>query len=223
MSSDAPGTGRERVLFVLKTVGPQTTARIAKRLGVTGMAVRQHLAVLQEEKLVDFTNDRRKVGRPARLWSLTPEACDRFPDCHAELAVGILQAVQSALGDEGLVRLTEERTRQQAESYGARMPAKNAPIEERVATLARLRREDGYMAESHRNRDGTFQLLENHCSILKAAHYCPKLCGGELAVFRAVLGESVSVDRVQHILAGDRCCSYGIREHASEPASGGAP
>jgi predicted ArsR family transcriptional regulator len=35
ISSDAPGTGRERVLFVLKTKGPQTAARMAKRLGVT--------------------------------------------------------------------------------------------------------------------------------------------------------------------------------------------
>ena len=145
-SFDAPGSGRERVLYVLKTKGPQTAARIAKRLGVTPMAVRQHLAVLEGEKLVDFTDDRRKIGRPARLWRLTPHAFDQFPDCHAELAVGMLQAIQRVFGEEGIERLTEERTRQQAESYRARMPAPNAPLEERVATLARIRSEEGYMA-----------------------------------------------------------------------------
>ena len=82
-NSDAPGSGRERVLFVLKAQGPQTAARMAKRLGVTTMAVRQHLAVLQAEELVDFTDERRKVGRPARLWRLTPKAYGRFPDHHA--------------------------------------------------------------------------------------------------------------------------------------------
>ena len=35
MSSDVPGSGRERVLHVLKTKGPQTAARVGKRLGVT--------------------------------------------------------------------------------------------------------------------------------------------------------------------------------------------
>jgi predicted ArsR family transcriptional regulator len=216
MSSDAPGTGRERVLHVLKTKGPQTAARIAKRLGVTPMAVRQHLAVLEGKKLVDFTEGRRKVGRPARLWRLTPNASDHFSDCHAELAVGMLQAIERAFGDEGIDRLTEEWTRQQAESYRARMPAPNTPLKERVATLARIRREEGYMAESRHNRDGTFALVENHCSISKAARICPKLCGSELALFRAVLGDGVSVERTAHILSGDRRCSYRIAERSHE-------
>lgn len=223
MSSDARGTGRERVLYVLKTKGPQTAAQIAKRLGVTTMAVRQHLAVLEGEKLVDFTDERRKVGRPARLWRLTPDAYDRFPDCHAELAVGMLQAIERAFGEEGIERLTVERTRQQAESYRARMPGPNASLEERVATLARIRREEGYMAESRRNRDGAIELVENHCSIAKAARLCPKLCGGELSLFRTVLGDDVSVERTEHILSGDRCCSYCITGLSNEPAVDGTP
>ena len=221
MSFDAPRTGRERVLFVLKTKGPQTTARMAKRLRVTTMAVRQHLAVLQGEALVDFTDDRRKVGRPARLWRLTSKAYDRFPDQHAELAVGMLQAVERAFGEEGIERLTRRMTRQQAESYRARMPGPNASLEERVATLARIRREEGYMAESRLNRDGTLELVENHCSIAKAARLCSKLCGAELSLFRTVLGGVVSVERTEHILSGGRCCSYSITGQPNEPAQGG--
>ncbi len=223
MSSDAPGTGRKRVLYILKTKGPHTAARIAKRLGVTTMAVRQHLAVLEGEKLVDFTDDRRKVGRPARLWRLTADAYDRFPDCHADLAVGMLQAIERAFGEEGIERLTVETTRQQAETYRARIPGPNASLEERVATLARIRREEGYMAESRCNRDGTIELVENHCSIAKAARLCPKLCGGELSLFRTVLGDDVSVERTEHILSGDRCCSYRITGRSHEAAMDGTP
>ena len=210
VNSNAPGSGRERVLFLLKTKGPQTAARMAKRLGVTTMAVRQHLSVLQGEGLVGFTDERHKVGRPARVWQLTPKAFDRFPDSHAELAVGMLQAIQSAFGDEGLERLTDERTRQQVENYRARMPGPDARLEERVATLARIRREEGYMAAWGRKRDGTLKLVENHCSIWKAARLCPKLCTSELSLFRAVLGNDVSVDRVEHLLSGDRRCAYRI-------------
>ena len=220
MSSDAPGTGRDRVLFVLKTKGPQTAARIAKQLGVTTMAVRQHLAVLQGEELVEFADERRKVGRPARVWQLTAKAYDRFPDRHAELAVGMLEAVRDAFGEEGLERITEERTRKQVESYRARMPGPKAPLEERVSTLARIRREEGYMAEWER-RDGTLQIVENHCSIAQAARLCSKLCGGELALFRTVLGDDIGVDRIEHILSGDRCCRYRIAERSNEPALDG--
>ena len=211
-NSDAPGSGRERVLFVLKAQGPQTAARMAKRLGVTTMAVRQHLAVLQAEELVDFTDERRKVGRPARLWRLTPKAYGRFPDHHAELAVGVLQSIQNTFGEEGLERLTEERTRLQVQNYRARMPGPDAELGERVAILVRIRREEGYMAEMKRGRDGTLRFIENHCSIASAAQFCPKLCGGELSLFRAVLGDDVSVERVEHILSGDRRCAYMITE-----------
>lgn len=186
--------------------------RIAKWLGVTTMAVRQHLAVLQGEKLVDFTDERRKVGRPARVWQLTPKAHARFPERHEDLAVEMLQAIQRAFGDEGLERLTEERTRQHVDSYRARMPGSDAPIEERVAILARIQREEGYMAEWRRRRDGTLELVENHCSIAKAARFCTKLCSCELELFRAVLGEDASVERTEHILSGDRCCTYRIIE-----------
>jgi len=204
------GSARERVLLVLKTKGSHTAARISKRLGVTAMAVRQQLAVLEREELVDFIDERRKVGRPARLWRLTQKGYDRFPDCHAELAVGMLQAVQSAFGDEGVDRLAAERTRQQAESYRARLAGLDNSLEERVATLARIRREEGYMAEWRRRPDGALELVENHCAIAKAARVCPKLCASELALFRAVLGDDVGVERIEHILTGGRCCSYRI-------------
>ena len=208
MSPETPGSGRDRVLYQLKTHGPQTAARVGKRLDVTTMAVRQHLSVLQGEGVVDFTDERRKVGRPARVWKLTPKANDRFPDSHAELAVDMLHAIQRASGDEGLERLTAERTRRQAESYRAWMPSQDRPLEERVAALASIRREEGYMAECTRLRNGAIELVQNHCAISQAAQFCPKLGGSELPLFREVLGDRVTVERIEHIPSGDRRCTF---------------
>lgn len=218
MKPDTPALGRDGVLLLLKMKGPQTAARMAKRLDVTTMAVRQHLSVLQEEGVVDYVTERRKVGRPARVWRLTPKAHDRFQDCHGELAVGMLQAVQSAFGEEGLERLIGERARQQIESYCGRMPGPGTPLEQRVAALARIRREEGYMAEWHRTRDGTIDLVENHCSIYGAARFCQMLCSAELSLFRAVLGDDVSVDRFEHLIGGDRRCAYRISKRTEKPA-----
>ena len=210
LTAHTPASGRDRVPLLLKTKGPQTAARMAERLGVTTMAVRQHLAALQEQGLVDYVDERRKVGRPARVWHLTPKANDRFPDRHAELAVGILQAVQSAFGEEGLERLVTATTQQQIETYRARMPGPGAPLEQRVAALARIRRDEGYMAEWHRVRDGTIEFLQNHCAINSAARFSGMLCSGELSLFRAVLGDGVSVERFEYLHSGDRRCAYRI-------------
>ncbi|RJG11056.1 transcriptional regulator [Pseudomonas cavernicola] len=216
-SSEAPGSGRDRVLFLLKRDGPQATARVAEQLSVTAMAVRQHLSVLYAEGLVDFTDEQRKIGRPARVWRLTPKAYARFPDHHAGLAVDMLQVVQSAYGEEGLERLTDGWTRKQVAAYRTQMPHQDMPLDQRVAALVRIRCEEGFMAESRSAQDGTIELVENHCAIAKAAHFCTKLCGGELRLFREVLGEGVTVERVEHFLAGDRRCTYRILETPGLP------
>ena len=217
-SSDGLGSGQKRVLFVLKTNGPQTAAHIAKRLVVTTMAVRQHLAVLAGDALIEFIYERRKVGRPVRLWRLTDKGYDHFPDRHAELAIAMLRAVDDVFGENGFERLAEALTCQQIDTYRARMPPAEAPLEERVACLARIRQEEGYMAESRLRLDGVVELVENHCSIAKAARLCSRLCGRELSLFQVVLGEQVRIERVEHILSGDRRCTFSISERSKKQA-----
>ena len=188
---------------------------MAKRLGITTVAVRQHLAVLQEEGLVAYVDERRKVGRPARVWHLTPKANDQFPDRHAELAVEMLQAVQSTFGQEGLERLIATSTQQQIEAYRMRMPAPGTPLKQRVAALAKIRRDEGYMAEWRQVPDGTIEFLQNHCAIDSAARFSGMLCSGELSLFRAVLGDEVSVERFEYLHSGDRRCAYRINERTA--------
>ena len=66
------------------------------------------------------------------------------------------------------------------------------------------------MAEWSRSRNGSFVLIENHCPIRVAAQACQGLCSSELELFRSVLGRAVSIRREEHLLAGDRRCTYRI-------------
>lgn len=211
MKTAANSPARERVLFTLKTQGPQTAAELARRLGVTPMAVRQHLQALADQALVAFRDERRKVGRPARVWSLTEAAASRFPDSHSELTVDLLGAVRATFGPDGLDRLISERGRRQRADYQQRMPPPSAPLEERVAALAALRSQEGYMSDWSRDDDGSLVLAENHCPICAAATACQGLCRDELLLFRELLGDRVNVDRAEHILAGARRCAYRIK------------
>jgi predicted ArsR family transcriptional regulator len=165
---------------------------------------------LKTSGLVDLTDERRKVGRPARQWRLTGEASARFPDTHGELTVEIITAVRAAFGEAGMDKLLAERTRHQLDQYRARMRPAGGSIARRAQLLAEIRREQGYMAECTRLPDGSFLLAENHCPICAAAATCQGLCREELALFRAALGEKARVERTDHILAGARRCAYRI-------------
>jgi len=199
-------SSRERILHILKTKGTQTAAALARRLGMTAVAARQHLETLEAEGLVAYEERPKGVGRPAREWRLTQKAAALFPDCHGELAVAMLTSMRDAFGDEGLARLVALRTKTQARAYRERIPPR-APLHRKVKELAAIRRDEGYMAEWSRDGRG-FLLVENHCPICAAASTCQGLCAGELDLFRTVLG--ARVERTEHILAGARRCTYRI-------------
>ena len=198
---------KQKILHLLKTKGAQTSPELARRLDVTAVAVRQHLGVLMDDDLVAFRDEPKGVGRPRRIWELTRKSDGRFPDSHGELALGMIDAVRRAFGEQGIERLIRERTKAQAAAYKKRMPDDLAG---RVRMLAKIRTEEGYLAESKKERDGSFTLIENHCPICAAAEACQGLCAGELDLFRRVLGRGIKVERTEHLFDGQRRCVYRI-------------
>jgi predicted ArsR family transcriptional regulator len=202
---------RQAILGVLKQDGPHDALSLASRLGVTPMAVRQHLWELQSEKLVVHEEVARPLGRPAKEWRLTPAADRFFPDGHADLTLGLIGAMQEAFGGGGMKRLLDARTRQQVQAYGAHVPIRGS-LPQKLQALVVLRTQEGYMAQVRAERDGSYVLVENHCPICTAARVCPGLCASEQEVFEKVLGPSVSVERTQHIATGDRRCTYRVKK-----------
>jgi predicted ArsR family transcriptional regulator len=198
----------------LKQDGPQDAATLATALGVSAMAVRQHLYALAAEKLVTFDEQARPVGRPAKLWRLTAAADRFFPDGHADLTLGLLGAMREAFGEAGMEKLLAARTAEQVATYRERLkPARG--LKARLEALAQIRTEEGYMAAVARDDDGGgYLLVENHCPICSAAKACQGLCASELEAFQAVVGDTARVERVDHILAGARRCAYRVRPRA---------
>jgi len=201
---------RQMILRLLKQQGPRDAEALASHLGISAMAVRQHLYALHTQKLVTYQEQPRPVGRPAKMWSLTPAADPFFPDAHAALTVNLLNAAEQTFGEESVKRVVLQCAQQQLKTYKSRIPAR-ASLPKRLETLISIRNEEGYMAEVHRQQDGSFLLIENHCAISGAAKVCPKLCDAELEVFRAILGEGVVIERTEHMMMGARRCAYRIR------------
>lgn len=199
----------DQILFLLKTAGPARTGELAERLGITRQASRQHLENLASQGLVRFETLKAGIGRPRRLWTLTEAGHAKFPDSHTQMTIDLLNAVRGEFGDAGLDRLLTRREREMTASYRNAL-AEAMTLAARVERLAALRSAEGYMAEWKVCDDGSFLLIENHCSICAAANACRNLCRSELATFRDSLGGDCSIERVDHILSGARRCAYRI-------------
>jgi Predicted transcriptional regulator len=69
------------------------SAQLAEKLGLTAMAVRQHLYALLREKFVTVEERPGPIGRPTKFWHLTPAADQFFPAAYAELSVALMDAL----------------------------------------------------------------------------------------------------------------------------------
>jgi predicted ArsR family transcriptional regulator len=201
---------RQRILELLKRGGPHDAQTLAGQLGVSAMAVRQHLYALASARLVEHAAEPRPRGRPAKLWRLSAAADRFFPDGHAALAVDLVQSLVDSFGATGLERLIRSRAQNQIDDYRRQLP-RRAPLARRLQKLAELRTAEGYMADVVKSGNESYLLVENHCPICAAATACTGLCAAELHVFQKVLGDDVAVERQEHLLAGARRCAYRVQ------------
>jgi predicted ArsR family transcriptional regulator len=204
-----PTDTKHRLLERLKRATSASAAELAEEFGFTDTAIRQHLETLERAGLVErVTTAPSGRGRPPLAWRVTPASADAFPDRHADLTIELIDAVRTQLGEDALHSVLTARSARQKASYSHEV--RSGSLLAMVQDLARLRTNEGYLAEAHDNGDGTVVLVEHHCPIAGAARTCTGLCTTELDVFRSVLGSQVVVERRQHLLAGDPRCDYTI-------------
>ena len=99
----------------------------------------------------------------------------------------------------------------QKKSIDYREKLGNGVLIDRVAKLVELRRQEGYMADYHAvdDRNDKFILTEHNCAISQVAASFPAVCGHELEMFAAALGDC-QVERTHWIVNGEHQCGYLI-------------
>jgi DeoR family suf operon transcriptional repressor len=80
--------------------------------------------------------------------------------------------------------------------------------DQRLAAVARVRSEQGDMAEASTGAAGSV-LTEHNCAIQAVAERFPEICAAEARFLAEVLG--AEVDRREHILSGCAVCEYHVR------------
>lgn len=200
----------DRILFLLKTRGPQTAQQLADLLKLTSMGTRRQLEAWRDAGMITSEDRSEKVGRPARYWRLSEAGHARFPDRHSELTVHMIADVRRLFGQSGLDQLIAAREAHSEARYRTELES-TKKLADRIAKLAEARTDEGYMASVTLAEDGSFLLAEDHCPICAAATECQGFCRSELAVFQRSLGKQCEVTRVEHLLAGGRRCVYQIK------------
>jgi predicted ArsR family transcriptional regulator len=215
MVPKANGYTRQEILTQIKLNGTMTAESLGHSLGISPVAVRQHLSALLAESLVSATVERRPVGRPVNRFQLTRSGDEAFPRAYATLAADVLEEVRTASGDAGVRGVFARLCARAVQSHQPKVADRS--FREKIEVLADLQAGAGYMAKVG-PVSGGLALVQHNCAICHVANRFPAACDSEQRFFEALVGPDTTVERVSHIPSGDHTCTFLFRPRETEPA-----
>ncbi len=203
----ANGFTRQEILTAIKMHGPLTADELSGILGISPVAVRQHLTMLQSDGHIATHIERRSMGRPAHRFVLTREGDESFPRKYDVLLIQLLDELRMMSGQDAVSALFEARRKRLMESMQTRLAGKS--LRERVKEITKIHSEMGFMANLQET-NGNFLLSVHNCIFCNIAHSYPMVCEHQMQIYKDIIGEQAKVIRTMHILDGDSYCSFRI-------------
>jgi predicted ArsR family transcriptional regulator len=200
---------RKRLMrHLLRNKRGATIDEIARAIGVTRTAVRQHLASLMQEGLVAAGDTRPTGGRPERLFVLTPLGREEFPRRYSWFAQLLIEAIEREHGKAGLrVRLGRIAAavvagiRQGVPAAGSRR--------QKVEALSALMDELGYDARTARDLEGAPTIEADNCVFHELAAKNPEVCQFDLALLSGYTGSKVTLHEC--MARGGHVCRFQFK------------
>ena len=213
---------KKKLLYYLKVMQQAELVELANVMKISRMAVHKHLTVLQKRGLVESAETRGHVGRPRMVYQLTSQSKTVFPKSYSAIATHALDFIERNMGKEAVEKVLRERQSELFDQYYKRL--KDLDFDKRVKELAKIRDEEGYMAESKKmtsrssissggqggERGGKHVLLEYNCPIIHIAEKHWEACSVETELFEKVL--DAKIETTHRAAKGDLICKFLIKE-----------
>lgn len=188
---------RGQILTLIRR-GRQTVDELAAALELTDNAVRNHLATLERDSLIQQAGVRRSsgAGKPALLYQLHPDAEVFFSRAYPSVLTTVIESLVKACPPEQLDAVLRETGRQLAQQSGG---AATGSLEHRVrAAAAVLTALGGDVAVTREN--GALQIRGSGCPLSATVSKHPELCRAVETLVAEVSGAPAR-----------SCCEHGER------------
>ena len=211
--SDGFSEPKKKLLYYLKVMQQAGLEELANVMKISRMGVHKHLAILQHRGLVESIEIRGNVGRPRMVYQLTSQSKTVFPKSYSAIATHALDFIERNMGKEGIEKVLRERQSELFDQYYKRL--KNLDFDKQVKELARIRDEEGYIAESKKESNscgggGKHVILEYNCPIIHIAEKHWEACSTETELFEKLLG--ANIETTHRAAKGDSICKFVIKQ-----------
>ena len=164
---------------------------LVERMGMSYMGIKQHCVTLARDGYLDTWRRPQKMGRPEMVYRLTERSHDLFKSDSNEFTLELLKSIREIYGPNGPEKLLYNVFERKMKMLKSK--AKGDSAVERAKWLARIRDNEGYMAQfvNGETNGGSPHVLECHSPILNLLEQYPILGRFEETLFESVLGTNV--------------------------------
>jgi predicted ArsR family transcriptional regulator len=187
--SEIGRTQRLEIINSLKRTKGMSVNELVDKMGMSYMGIKQHCLTLQRDGYLDTWRRPQKMGRPEMVYRLTRRSHDLFPADSNHVTMEMLDAAKDIYGANAPEKLLYSIFEKRTAALKARVKGETVP--ERAKWLAKIRDNEGYMAEFRPTEKDGPQILECHSPIANLLEKYPIIGRLEQEMFEAVLGTPV--------------------------------
>jgi predicted ArsR family transcriptional regulator len=185
---------RERIVDLLRR-SSLTANEIARQLGLTHNAVRDHLAALLREGVVQEAGRQRGVSRPAVVYGIVPDAEAVFSKAYIPFVAHLLRVLRERLPQRELDEIMHLVGRR----FAAEWPRLRGDLPQRVEAVSLLLEDLGAL-NTVEKLDGGSIIRGYGCLLSAAVHGRPEVCRAMESLLTELLEAPVR-----------ECCERGDR------------
>lgn len=184
------------ILEALKRSGGMPVSDLSREVEMSYMGVKQHCLKLAEMGYLEewrLPRAKKEVGRPEKLYRLTPKCDPLFPEAGVQMTLAVLRGVRQMFGDSAPEKLLYHHFQELREQWQPRLKAGKSLVE-KATRLADLRDKAGWFSRCHYDATTGFRIEEFHNPLAKIYEEYPNAVRMEVQMMESLLGTKVVRD-----------------------------
>ncbi len=179
-------------------------------LSISRTAVKQHLASLEKDGMVEHGSLQKSGGRPTQKYILTNDGQEQFPRQYSWFAQMLLDSMKSDNKDKSLKSVLENLGSNVSLKYLSKIS--ELPIKERLRKVASILTGLGYEAKVVASKDKieVSKIEISNCVFHQLAMSCPDVCAFDKTLISKLTGNEVELQSC--IALGGNVCCFGIKK-----------
>lgn len=198
---------RLKILNLLQEKGQASVGQLSKDLDLASATVRRHMDVLLRDRLVEYHQVRKSLGRPEYAYTLTEEGQETLPKHYPRLLSDILaelsQLTQEEVAGHNGKELSDLLFSRLAQK--ATVPVAGEGRQDRLTALVEVLNEGDFLPEVE-TLDSAVRIHLHNCPFRSVAQYQESVCLFDQNLISNML--RAPVERERCIRNGDRSCCY---------------